>query len=107
MTILSEMIVEVDRLNTEKGWRDRDTSFAEYIALAHSELSEALDAYRERKFEKHTSGGKPDDVASEMADVLIRVLDMCARFRIDLEAAYDRKMAYNWTRPYLHGGRVL
>jgi hypothetical protein len=44
-------------------------------------------------------------VGSEFADVFIRLLDYCARFGVDLEAEYERKMAYNQTRPYRHGNR--
>lgn len=46
-------------------------------------------------------------VASEFADVLIRLLDECYRHDVDLEAEYERKMAYNRTRAYRHGGRTL
>ena len=99
---------EVTRLNVEKGWHSLDTTFGEHIALAHSELSEALDAFRIRKLEAYTTpGGKPDDVGSELADVFIRLLDICGIYGIDLLAEYRRKMDYNWTRPYRHGGKIL
>ena len=40
-TQLETMTNDVRKLNTEKGWRDSvlGTTFAEYIALTHSELS--------------------------------------------------------------------
>jgi len=46
-----------------------------------------------------------EGVGSEFADVFIRLLDYCSRFDVDLEAEYERKMAYNRTRPYRHGNR--
>lgn len=105
---LAEMTAEVRALNIEKGWRTGDNTFGAYIALLHSEVSEALEAYRARRLEFYAApNGKPDDVGSEMADVLIRLLDMCDVFGIDIDAEYERKMAYNRARPYRHGGRAL
>src|SRR5262249_40737012 len=40
-------------------------------------------------------------------DVLIRLLDVCDIYGIDLATEYERKMAFNRTRPYQHGGRTL
>jgi len=50
---------------------------------------------------------KPIGAASEAADVLIRLLDTCHRYGIDLGAEYEQKMAYNRTRPHRHGGKAL
>jgi NTP pyrophosphatase (non-canonical NTP hydrolase) len=50
-------------------------------------------------------GGKPEGIGSEFADVFIRLIDYCSRFGVSLEAEYERKMAYNWTRSYRQGGK--
>ncbi len=52
------------------------------------------------------TGGKPCGFPSEMADVVIRVLDLCGAAGIDLEGAILEKMAFNDTRPYRHGGKA-
>lgn len=49
---------------------------------------------------------KPDGVPIEFADVLIRVLDICGRFDIDIERAVREKMAYNEGRPWRNGGKL-
>jgi NTP pyrophosphatase (non-canonical NTP hydrolase) len=108
-----KMMDEVKQLNTEKGWRTGNTTFGEYIALLHSEVSETLESYRDHKLDdateivygKHIP--KPEGVGAELADVLIRILDMCDIYDIDLAFEYDRKMRYGWTRNYQHGGRTL
>lgn len=106
---LAEMGEEVAAWTQRKGWRpDPSRTFGDDIALIHSEVSEALEAYRIRGVDEYTDpDGKPDDVGSEFADVLIRLLDASAAYGIDLEAEYERKMAYNEKRPWRHGGKRL
>lgn len=90
-----------------KGWEPNpDRSFGEELALIHSEVSEALEAYRVRSFDRYTTPeGKPDDVASEFADILIRLLHYSQAHDIDLTYEFWRKMQYNWTRAYRHGNK--
>lgn len=109
MKSLAEMSAEVLAWAERKGWEpDPDRTFGDEIALLHSEASEALEAYRDWKFEDPTvPGGKPEGVGSEFADVLVRLLHYAGTHGFDLEAEYERKMAYNEGRPWRHGGRAL
>ena len=122
MKTLKEMSAEVDAYCADKGWREKGgVTFGERIALLHSEVSEALEAWREWGLRDAThdlcleAAGeclspvlpKPEGVGAEFADVLIRLLDDAFVAGIDLEAEYERKMTYNRTRPYRHGGKPI
>ena len=99
--------VEVYDCAKRKGWWIEARDFPELIALMHSELSEALEAWRDHGYEGwETAGGKPEGVGSELADCVIRIMDVCEAMKIDLAHCIARKMAYNETRPYRHGGKL-
>lgn len=111
-TTLGALTAQAHATAREKGWwegTDAYAKFPEKIALIHSELSEALEAYRSGKgFSAYQGeGGKPEGVPSELADVVIRVMDLCGAAGIDLEAAVSAKMAFNKTRPHRHGGKIV
>lgn len=88
----------------------KDTSIGEDIALMHSELSEALEDFRNGKTPIetwHDENTKPCGIPIELADVIIRILHFAGKHGIDIEAAVRKKMDYNKTRPFKHGGKVI
>lgn len=100
---LPEMQMDIHACAVEKGWWREERNFGEMIALCHSELSEALEAWR-RGSTWNTVDGKPEGWVPELADCMIRILDIAESREVDMEAAILEKMKYNWTRPYRHGG---
>jgi NTP pyrophosphatase (non-canonical NTP hydrolase) len=78
----------------------------ELIALAHSELSEALEGLRH--------DNPPDDkipefssAEAELADLVIRAMDMAQANGWNLSTAIVAKAKFNQTRPHKHGGKAF
>lgn len=117
MKTIGEMTAEIRKVNFDRGWRKAeggpgDNTFGDYLALLHSAISKALDAYLDHRLadatrppacvdsrcdrfmssnprpgdvhfglvapcpQGHLRERKPEGVGSELADVLIRLLDM-------------------------------
>lgn len=134
---IAELIAEAHETAKSKGWWEDtlecpERTFGDQIALMHSELSEALEEFRKYGIEapylyaysdypmcpgaKCVPGGlgsweaskyKPEGIAAEFADVLIRIADTCGRYGIDLEEAIAVKMQFNKSRPHKHGGKKI
>lgn len=116
--VIKAMTQAVREVNEANGWHEQDKprTVGEDCALLHSEITEAFEAWRHHGFADqtdHPDDGceqhgefppKPEGWGSELADVLIRLLDTADRTGVDLAAEFDRKLAYNRTRGYRHGG---
>ena len=90
---------EAYRTAEAKGFHNGLSHFPESIALIHSELSEALEAYRE--------GESSARMAEELADTIIRICDTAEVFNLPLAKVLVEKMKINRKRPYKHGGKKI
>lgn len=96
-----------------------ERNIGELLALIGSEVSEALEDARMVPHKDHRTrlnemslaparegeSNKPIGFPSEMADILIRVFDLCGYLGIDLDRAVTAKVNHNRSRSYRHGGK--
>ena len=107
--MINKLVKEAYENAIAHGWLDNPRSFGDIIALIHSELSEALEEYRNKKSftEIYYEKDKPCGIPTELADVIIRIFDACGEYGIDLEEAIKIKMEYNKPREYKHGNKKI
>lgn len=84
---------------------------ASKLALVHSEISEALEDLRDEKIVMRlvtNSKGlsEPVGLEVELADAVIRILDLAQGLGLDIENAIYEKMIYNQKREYKHGRKI-
>ena len=115
--LANEELIAISQLNNlshmfylnsvEHGFHDEDRSFDRCLMLAVGELTEAHEEFRSghgfTEVYYRESDNKPEGIATELADLLIRVLDTAGKYKIDIAAAVAEKHGFNKTRPYKHG----
>jgi NTP pyrophosphatase (non-canonical NTP hydrolase) len=83
---------EVREMADAKGFSSDHERIWEMLALIHTEISEATDAYKK---------GQPlGEVGEELIDATIRILHLLSALGLDAEELFQHKMRLNWERPY-------
>lgn len=99
---------EVHEIAVSKGWWDADIngvtrSDAECLCLMHSELSEALEGLRHGNPASDKLGAPFTQAEEELADLVIRTMDLAEARQWRIAEAIIAKMQYNRSRPHKHG----
>ena len=82
-----------DNVETEE---DAEALVPEKLCLIHSEISEAMEAHRKGLMDdklKHRPG-----IEVELADAIIRILDLGGALNLDIPGAVVEKFSYNRSR---------
>ncbi len=89
---LNEKMQQVRALADGKGFSSDPERIWEMLALIHTEVSEATDAYKK---------GEPmEHIGEELIDAIIRILHLLSALDLDAEQLFQDKMKRNWERPY-------
>lgn len=107
---IGDWVHEIHKNAVQHGWYDGQSvkNFGELLMLVVTEVAEVMEEYRNGRLMKETyvnKNGKMCGIPSELADIVIRVMDICGYYNIDLEQAIAEKHEYNKSRPYKHGGK--
>lgn len=118
---IKEIAKRIYEVNEKNGFWDEERNFGEMIALVHSELSEALECHRKDErakshlvrlanelsnpdtFKSIFKNNGKDTLEDELADTIIRLLDMAHGMEIDIESHIEAKVRYNEMREHKHG----
>ena len=120
---LTELSQRIHAGNVERGFYEHPATFPDRCMLIVSEISEAVEAHREGRttdhgdvdqacrmsvMEMHSFVGffkdkVKDTVEDEIADAIIRLLDLSGYMHIDIDAHVAAKLSYNATRGIRHG----
>jgi len=130
--MINELARQIHENAKSKGFYERERNFSETLMLIVSELSEAQEADRKNHYakketflqrvvevesneslRKHLNIDNPyshyfevfikNSIEDELADALIRILDLSESIGMDMEWHIKHKMKYNSTRPHKHG----
>lgn len=117
LTAISRQIGEAAAAN---GWHDRFKEIEaagdivadrehviSKLSLITCEVSEAIEALRDGLPYEVVIDGKPEGMPVELADVIIRALDLAFMLGIDIGDVVARKLAFNATRGAMHGGKTI
>lgn len=114
MSALKVLQDRIHQLARKTGWYDgapcpRDpTWLAARAALIHTEVSEFVECVRVLDIDyRKGPDGKPEGAVAELADIVIRCLDLAGSLGIDLGEVLWSKHFYNETRTWRHGGKAL
>ena len=110
-----QLVDFIDRcysVSESKGWHEEERTPGDILALIHSEVSEALEAFRDTGSVHdvwYRADGKPEGYIIELLDAMIRIGDELGRI-IEPDQAVkllEEKMIFNAGRDYKHGGKAL
>ena len=122
VNMFKKLQTEIHNNAVTKGfWEGEAANIPTKLMLIVSEISEAMEAHRknnfalgnghiqgvlgwvnEKDFIEHFERTEKDTFQDELADAMIRILDLAEKMDIDLESHIKAKMRYNKSRPFMH-----
>ena len=86
---------QVREMADAKGFSSDPARIWEMLALIHTEVAEATNAYKK--------GLPMEKVGEELIDAIIRILHLLSALNLDAEELFEHKMEINWSRPQKFG----
>lgn len=98
------------RTAEQSGWHEGELDVPAKLLMIHAEVSEAAEELRSHHpgtLYYRQGDDKPEGFPYELADVVIRCMDLAQSLGIDLQKRIIQKDEFNRTRPHRHGGKKL
>ena len=98
---LNDLAHNIREVNRANGWGVEEPAEHQkmvQLMLIVTEAAEAAEAYR---------AGDEENLIEELADVVIRTLDMASYWGYDIDKAVKDKIEKNKGRSYRHGGKIV
>lgn len=110
---INELAEDINAINREKGFWAEDSFYLipTKLNLIHDEVAEASEVYREEydgddeDADTYMSPRQEADFTEELADIIIRTLDLAAQHNFDIGYSITDKIEKNRERPRKHGKR--
>jgi len=96
------LLAKTIRQLNERWWQDPHTlrpiirNMGEMLMLVVTEIAEGFEGFRKDAQDEHLPHRKALEV--ELADAIIRILDIAANLNMDIGGAMEEKLAYNSIR---------
>lgn len=120
MNTIEQLQNDIHDNAVKKGFWEDPVNLGEKLMLVVTEVAEMCEAHRKGRkmessidavigwtsnddFKKDFEAKVKDTFEDEMADAIIRLLDMAKRQGVPIEKHIRAKMRYNSLRPYKHG----
>lgn len=84
------------RLARANNWWDNERNVGELLCLIHSEISEAMEGHRTSAMDEHLPAYP--SIAVELADAMVRILDLAGGLKLPIGEAFANKLCYNQMR---------
>lgn len=93
---INNLIQKIYNQNVDAGWHSKPREIGTCLMLIVSEIAEAMEGDRKSLMDDHLPHRSMLEV--ELADAVIRIMDLSGREGLDLGGAIVEKLEYNRTR---------
>jgi len=104
---ITHWIEKISSNSSKKGWYKDDKDFVEFLMSLNSELTGAFELFKKSHSAKEVeicAAGYPVGVPAHLAEIVVKIFDICGYYKIDLETIIIMNNEFKKTLPYRRNG---